>query len=88
MNHVWDDGAVMRRTRLRSIRRDMEKLSRNLRATPPWRVRDMRERIIVQLAELLCDCEAASDDLGDDAFLEMRDVVQARRASLDNVLVP
>jgi hypothetical protein len=55
---------------------------------PPWKVRDVHERIIVQLAELLCDCEAASDDLGDDVFLEMREVVQARRAALDSVLLP
>jgi hypothetical protein len=53
-----------------------------------WKVRDVRERIIVQLAELLCDCEASSDELWDDVFLEMRDVVQARRASLDSVLLP
>jgi hypothetical protein len=53
-----------------------------------WKVRDVCERIIVQLAELLCDCEAASDDLAGDVFLEMREVVQARRASLDSVLLP
>ncbi len=76
----------MRRERLRSVRRGLDRLNRH--AMPPWKVRDVHERIIVQLAELLCDCEAASDDLGDDVFLEMREVVQARRAALDSVLLP